>query len=181
MVVIQIDYTDKYMQLLQEQIKTNEELARLTEENTRLKKELLQLKKHNKRGAGRPKKNIDSDIELVNLYRSEGKTVKEIAELLGCSERRIYRILEVKKKGSNENMENKKYGWLGYNNNNDRYGILNKMDLWEDDGLHCGECLDVVIDGEIVPTRIEMKGKTWYLVDTGLEGEELEGIKVVIK
>ena len=97
MVVIQIDYTDKYMQLLQEQIKTNEELARLTEENTRLKKELLQLKRHNLRGAGRPKKNIDSDIELVKLYRSEGKTVKEIAKSMNYSERTIYRILEVDK------------------------------------------------------------------------------------
>lgn len=78
-------------------------------------------------------------------------------------------------------MENREFGYLGYNSENNRYGILNRMDLWEDTGLHCGESIDIVIDDKIIHTRIEMKGKTWYLVDTGLEGEELEGIKVVIK
>lgn len=32
-------------------------------------------------------------------------------------------------------------GRLGYNSSNDRYGVL-VSDLWEDNGLHCGECLE---------------------------------------
>lgn len=55
-------------------------------------------------------------------------------------------------------------GRLGYNSENGRYGILS-MDLWEDDGLHCGECFEVLIDGEWVEDRIEMnRSGEWYLV-----------------
>lgn len=31
-------------------------------------------------------------------------------------------------------------------------------------GLHCGDCMEVQIDGEWIPTRIEMD-EDWYLVD----------------
>ena len=146
----------------------------------KLKNPFVKEKKHNERGAGRKQSFTEEEKGSIEMYRVQGKTIREIAELFKCSTRTINRVL-AERKGSNENMKNKEYGWLGYNNNNDKYGILNKMDLWEDDGLHCGECLDIVIDGKIVHTRIEMKGKTWYLVDTGLEGNQLEGIKVVIK
>ena len=46
-------------------------------------------------------------------------------------------------------------GRLGYNSQNDRYGLL-VSDLWEDSGFHCGECLQVQIDGEWVDTSMEM-------------------------
>lgn len=73
----------------------------------------------------------------------------------------------------------KKTGILGYNYNNERFGILNSMDLWEDDGLHCGECFEVFVNGKWIQDRIEMKfDKTWYLVETKLEGDQLEGLKV---
>ena len=36
-------------------------------------------------------------------------------------------------------------GRLGYNCENDRYGLLS-MDLWIDTGFHCGECLEVLVD-----------------------------------
>ena len=36
---------------------------------------------------------------------------------------------------------------LGYNYENDRYGILDR-DLWVDRGLHCGECIEVKVDGK---------------------------------
>lgn len=76
-------------------------------------------------------------------------------------------------------MRNQKIGRLGYNYNNDRYGVLNNMDLWEDEGLHCGECFDALVNDEWISDRIEMKrNKTWYLVETKLEGEQLEGLKV---
>ena len=161
--------------------KSNERILKSQEEYIHLlENELKQIKEKASR-AGRKKKDNKTRLEKINAYRAEGKTMNEISKLIKCSERTVYRIL----KGSNENMDNnknKEFGRLGYNGHNDRYGILNRMDLWEDEGLHCGTGLDIVIDDEIIHTRIEMKGKnTWYLVDTGLEGEELEGIKVVIK
>ena len=48
-----------------------------------------------------------------------------------------------------------KEGRLGYNSDNKRYGLL-ISDLWERDGFHCGECMEVMVEGEWVPTRIEM-------------------------
>lgn len=72
-----------------------------------------------------------------------------------------------------------KTGFLGYNYDNNRYGRLNKMDLWEDSGLHCGECLEVFVNDKLVQDRIELKyPDTWYLVKTKLEGNQLEGLKV---
>ena len=44
-------------------------------------------------------------------------------------------------------------------------------------GLHCGECLDILINGEWVPTRIEM-GDGWYLF--GIKTDNLEGLIVRI-
>ena len=42
-------------------------------------------------------------------------------------------------------------------------------------GLHCGDCLDILINGKWVPTRIEM-GDGWYL--TGIKADNLEGLIV---
>ena len=44
-------------------------------------------------------------------------------------------------------------------------------------GLQCGERLDILINGEWVPTRIEM-GDGWYLV--GIKTDSLEGLIVRI-
>lgn len=38
-------------------------------------------------------------------------------------------------------------GRLGYNSSNDGYGLLS-ADLWIDTGFHCGECLEVLVDGK---------------------------------
>lgn len=45
-------------------------------------------------------------------------------------------------------------------------------------GLHCGEGMEVELDGEWVPTRIEMdcSDRQWYLV--GIKTDELQGLKV---
>ena len=62
-------------------------------------------------------------------------------------------------------------GRLGYNPNNERYGLL-VSDLWEDTGFYCGECLEVEVDGKWVQTRMEMGlDKKWYLVDTPYYGD----------
>lgn len=44
-------------------------------------------------------------------------------------------------------------------------------------GLHCGECMDVLIEEEWIPTRIEM-GEGWYLV--GIHTDRLAGLTVRI-
>ena len=73
-------------------------------------------------------------------------------------------------------------GRLGYNNSNDRYGVL-VSDLWEDDGLHCGEGIDVLVDDKWVHSRMEMAwtedGSHWYLVGTPYYGD-LEYVRVRI-
>jgi hypothetical protein len=71
-------------------------------------------------------------------------------------------------------------GILSYNSSNDRYGVL-VMDLWHNDGLHCGECLDVwdYDKEQWIPTRIEMNRDGWYLV--GYDAECPEGLKVRVR
>ena len=46
-------------------------------------------------------------------------------------------------------------GRLGYNCNNNRYGLL-VSDLWEYEGFHCGDSLEVKVDDKWIHTRIEM-------------------------
>lgn len=68
-------------------------------------------------------------------------------------------------------------GRLGYNADNDRYGLL-ISDLWEHSGFHCGECLQVQINGEWIDTSFEMSWKNgygeWYLTETKLRGDDIE-------
>lgn len=71
-----------------------------------------------------------------------------------------------------------KTGRLCYNADNDRYGILS-MDLWLNEGLHCGEAFEVWLNEEWKTDRIEMSfEKEWYLVYSELKGEQLEGLRV---
>lgn len=42
-------------------------------------------------------------------------------------------------------------------------------------GLHCGECMDVKVNGKWIPTRIEM-AEGWYLV--GFPDVRLDGLTV---
>lgn len=74
-------------------------------------------------------------------------------------------------------------GRLGYNSANDRYGLL-VSDLWEDDGFHCGESLEVLVDDKWVETCMEMAweedGNHWYLVGTPYKGD-LEYVRARIK
>ena len=72
-------------------------------------------------------------------------------------------------------------GRLGYNGKNKRYGLL-ISDLWEKDGFHCGNHLQVFLDGKWIETRIEMNNREqWYLTGTDKKGTELEGLKVRIE
>jgi len=80
-------------------------------------------------------------------------------------------------------MSNMTIGRMGYNSNNDRYGLL-VMDLWEIEGFHCGDTLEVWNSDteQWIPTRMEMRWKNeWYLVDTPYSGSDLEGLKVRVR
>lgn len=71
-------------------------------------------------------------------------------------------------------------GIMGYNSKNGRYGLL-VMDLWEIEGFHCGDSLEVWDSSseKWTPTRIEMRCKNeWYLVGTPYSGTDLEGLKI---
>lgn len=69
-----------------------------------------------------------------------------------------------------------KEGRLGYNPRNQRYGLL-VSDLWEKDGFHCGNQMQVLLDGEWIPTQIEMDNREqWYLVGTDKKGKDLENL-----
>ena len=70
-------------------------------------------------------------------------------------------------------------GRLGYNSDNDRYGLL-VLDLWEREGFQCGEGLEVMVDGKWIATRMEMSAdREWYLVGTDYKGD-LEYIRARI-
>ena len=73
-------------------------------------------------------------------------------------------------------------GRLGYNSQNGRYGLLNS-DLWEHEGFHCGEILDIwdEDDEKWIPTRMEMSiDREWYLVGTPYRGDLIEGLHASI-
>ena len=74
-----------------------------------------------------------------------------------------------------------KEGRLGYNRSNKRYGLL-VSDLWEIDGFHCGNHMEVYLNGEWVPTQIEMNmQEQWYLVGVDKIGKDLENLKVRVE
>ena len=67
-------------------------------------------------------------------------------------------------------------GKLGYNPKTKRYGLL-VADLWEHTGLHCGERLEIQVDGAWIGTRMELNPtRQWYLAGTPYCGD-LENIK----
>lgn len=68
-------------------------------------------------------------------------------------------------------------GKLYYNADNQRYGLL-KDGEQVSDGLHCGMTLEVLIDGQWQPTRIEC-GDDWYLV--GFPDVALDNLKARIE
>lgn len=67
-------------------------------------------------------------------------------------------------------------GVLVYNAEMDRIDIRFDIDDYYG-GLHCGQCLDVMVGGRWVPTRIEM-ANNWYLV--GIKTDDLVGLRVRI-
>lgn len=82
--------------------KQNKEIEELKNEVQKLKNEnkILKSKRknitiavHNERGAGRKEKLSDQDKEMIKMYRIQGKTFKEIAEMYNCSVGLIHKII----------------------------------------------------------------------------------------
>lgn len=69
-----------------------------------------------------------------------------------------------------------KEGRLSYNQEEGRYGLL-VGGLWYHPGLHCGECLEVDVDGVWTACRMEMDSGIWYLVGAPYRGDGLEYVK----
>ena len=50
-------------------------------------------KVHNERGAGRKAKPTNQEKEMIRMYRIQGKTIKEIAQMYSCSVGLIHKII----------------------------------------------------------------------------------------
>ena len=95
---------ESYNKILRnENEKLKDEIQKLYYEIHKLKNENEQLKNipkihklKNERGAGRKKKFEVHDIESIKMYRLQGKTIKQIAEIYHCSVGLIHKLINEK-------------------------------------------------------------------------------------
>lgn len=84
--------------------------------------------------------------------------------------------VEAEKNEASGEEKKMKRGVLVVDNESGRMDIRFGMEEYYG-GLHCGECMDVLVDDKWVPTRIEM-ADDWYLV--GIHTDQLAGLTVRI-
>ena len=72
----------------------NESLDKTIEHNETVHK--LISEKHNIRNAGRKPRFTDNEEETIKMYRIQGKTIKEIADMFGCSIGLIHKVISEK-------------------------------------------------------------------------------------
>lgn len=70
----------------------------------------------------------------------------------------------------------KRQGALVYSRDKGRYDVRFGLDDYYG-GLHCGDCMDIRLNGRWVPTRMEYFAK-WYLI--GVNTDALDGLVVRI-
>ena len=68
------------------------EIERLNEEVQKLKSE-NKVRTHNERGAGRKSIFTEQEKESIRVYRLQGKTIKELAEMFSCSVGIIHKLI----------------------------------------------------------------------------------------
>ena len=68
------------------------EIERLNEEVQKLKSE-NKVRTHNERGAGRKSIFTEQEKESIRMYRLQGKTIKELAEMFSCSVGIIHKLI----------------------------------------------------------------------------------------
>ena len=75
--------------------KLKSEIQKLKNENKALKnnKAVSDKKIYNERGAGRKERFSEQEKEMMKMYRIQGKTIKEIAEMYSCSVGLIHKII----------------------------------------------------------------------------------------
>ena len=71
------------------------EIKRLNKEVQKLKNEKRE-KIHNERGAGRKSRFTEQEKESIRMYRLQGKTMTEIAEMFNCSVGIIHKLIHEK-------------------------------------------------------------------------------------
>ena len=85
--------TDENKNLLNIIQELNCKIQKLKDENNKMK-----FKKKNERGAGRRERLTGAEKESIKMYRVQGKTIKEIAEMYKCSVGLIHKIINEKDK-----------------------------------------------------------------------------------
>ena len=68
------------------------EIERLNEEVQKLKSE-NKVRTHNERGAGRKSIFTEQEKQSIRMYRLQGKTIKELAEMFSCSVGIIHKLI----------------------------------------------------------------------------------------
>ena len=71
----------------------NKSLEDTIDHNNKLHKLINEDKTHNERGAGRKSKFTDLEKETIRMYRIQGKTIKDIAEMFNCSVGLIHKLI----------------------------------------------------------------------------------------
>lgn len=79
-----IEFLEVKNKSLDKSIKHNESVHKLIDE------------KHNTRGAGRKPRFTDNEEETIKMYRIQGKTIKEISDMFGCSTGLIHKVISEK-------------------------------------------------------------------------------------
>ena len=115
-------------------------------------------------------------IDLIEL-KDENDLNKESIDILKHLDDRDYVIAcDIKGESMKSEDNDMRQGALTLDAQTGRMDIRFDLENYYG-GLHCGECLDILINGDWVPTRIEM-GDGWYL--TGIKTDNLEGLIVRI-
>lgn len=142
-----------------------------------INEEILRAFKEKNAKVGRPVEH-EINFKAVERMQAEGMTNKQIYEQLGVSKALFYkRLAEYKNNNGHKKEKEMEYkeGRLSYNHKTKRYSFL-LSDLWEKD-FHCGNQMQVLLDGKWFDTRIEMDNREqWYLVGTDKKGKDLENL-----
>ena len=87
-----IEKLEKEIKILKNEIQKLKDENKLLRSNKGVKGS-TELKIHNERGAGRKSRFTDQEKETMKLYRIQGKTIKEIAEMYSCSVGLVHKLI----------------------------------------------------------------------------------------
>ena len=92
-----IEKLEKEIKILKNEIQKLKDENKLLRSNKGVKGS-TELKIHNERGAGRKSRFTDQEKETMKLYRIQGKTIKEIAEMYSCSVGLVHKLISEDKR-----------------------------------------------------------------------------------